>query len=593
MNITYNNKLLDKVFNSYLYLTIIATLTNVLGNIINGIIAGNFVGSIGLAAFGYCSPLIYAMIAITYIFSNGGSIKCANHFDNKEKVFQTFTVTTLVALIVGIIITIIFSITCGEIATILGATGATVIPAKMYILGIGIGTIPNILNLVLINHARIDGYPKVGLIAATIIVIFTIILDLIFVLFLKEGLFGLGFATSLAQFIAFIFLISHFLSKKSSFKFTKNFNLINELKEIVPTGIPSALNQVYNMVRTMITNGLGSIIGGLIFVGALSVQSSIYMLLCTVGVGIGTTTMALGGIFYGENDKSSLESLLKLSVKYATIIITIIAIILIIFAPSFVKLFSHDPSIFDTAIRGIRIFALSLPLSALSYIFMNFYNCTQKLKYSNYIGFGHSFFFLVVPAIIGTYLIGGDGIWISFVLSEIFTLMGLFLLVRREIGYTPKSIKDFVIVEKDNLPKEDVLSVSIDSEEKLLYLVSNLDELLGENNLSKKLKLKISLIIEEIGKNILKHSYESNENKNLDIRIKYKNTDEIIIYFQDNGVPFDLNNFKENKIDEQLNLSENNIQIGLNIVKNISGDTTYTRKVNLNNNKIILPIDKN
>ena len=156
-----------------------------------------------------------------------------------------------------------------------------------------------------------------------------------------------------------------------------------------------------------------------------------------------------------------------------------------------------------------------------------------------------------------------------------------------------KFIKPHRILALNRGENEDVLSVSIDSEEKLLYLVSNLDELLGENNLSKKLKLKISLIIEEIGKNILKHSYESNENKNLDIRIKYKNTDEIIIYFQDNGVPFDLNNFKENKIDKQLNLSENNIQIGLNIVKNISGDTTYTRKVNLNNNKIILPIDKN
>ncbi|MCQ2965077.1 MAG: hypothetical protein MJ203_05875 [archaeon] len=235
MNITHNNKLLDRVFNSYLYLTIITTLTNVLGIIINGIIVGNFVGSIGLAAFGFCSPLIYAIIAITYVFSNGGSIKCSNHFDDKEKVFQTFTVTTLIALIVGIIITIFFSLTCESIATILGAKGATLIPAKMYILGIAIGTIPNILNLVLINHARIDGYPKVGLIAATIITVFTIILDLLFVLVLKKGMFGLGFATSLAQFIAFIFLLSHFLSKKSSFKFTKKFNLITELKGITST----------------------------------------------------------------------------------------------------------------------------------------------------------------------------------------------------------------------------------------------------------------------------------------------------------------------------------------------------------------------
>lgn len=51
------------------------------------------------------------------------------------------------------------------------------------------------------------------------------------------------------------------------------------------------------MVRTMITNNLGAMVGGAIFVGALSVQSNVYMFLCSVGVGIGTTTMALGGIF--------------------------------------------------------------------------------------------------------------------------------------------------------------------------------------------------------------------------------------------------------------------------------------------------------
>ena len=152
-------------------------------------------------------------------------------------------------------------------------------------------------------------------------------------------------------------------------------------------------------------------------------------------------------------------------------------------------------------------------------------------------------------------------------------------------------IKPHRILALNRGENEDVLSVSIDSEEKLLYLSSNLDKLLGENNLTTELKLKISLIIEEIGKNILNYSYDSNKNKNLDIRIKYKNTDEIIIYFQDNGVPFDLNKFKENKINEQLNLSEDNVQIGLNIIKNLSDDRTYTRKVNLNNNKITLPIE--
>lgn len=107
----------------------------------------------------------------------------------------------------------------------------------------------------------------------------------------------------------------------------------------------------------------------------------------------------------GENDKHSLEELLKISFKYALAIISSIAVILIIFAPQFALLFGKNHQIVNVAIRGLRIFAFSLPLSALSYLFMNLYNATQKLSFANYIGFGHSFLFLVGSAVILAYLL--------------------------------------------------------------------------------------------------------------------------------------------------------------------------------------------
>ena len=188
---------------------------------------------------------------------------------------------------------------------------------------------------IFINYSRIDGYPSLGLYAGLLLFASNLILNLVFVMIFKTDIFGVGLATALSATIAVLFLLSHFISKKSTYKFQKNLEFKMELYQIVKSGLPNALNQIYNMLRTIITNNLGIMVGGLIFLSALSIQSNVYLLLCSVGVGIGSTTLALGGLFYGEKDKTQLEQLLVISIKYALVIISIIALILLTpFQPS-------------------------------------------------------------------------------------------------------------------------------------------------------------------------------------------------------------------------------------------------------------------
>lgn len=582
----YNNALLTSVFKSYLYMTIIATLASVLGFIINGIIIGNFIGNLGLVAFGITTPIIYGTLALAYIFSNGGSIVCSNNMNNQNRVNNNFTVTCITSLIIGIILTIILLMFPNNVASLLGASGESLKPTAEFMTGIFIGIIPIIFSMIFINYSRIDGYPKIGLNTAIIITISNLILDLILLLIFKWGIFGIGIGTSLSYYIGIIYAGKHFLSKKSSFKLTRNYNIKSELKEIIITGIPSALNQVYNMIRTFITNNLGLWVGGLIFMGALSIQSNIYLLLSGVGIGIGTTTMALGGIFYGEEDKKLLEELLKTSIKYAIMLISIITLILLIFAPFFVQIFGKNPEVYNTAIRGLRIFAISIPFSALCYIFLNFYNATKQLKLANYIGFAHSFLFLSLFAIILSHLIGGDGIWISFTIGEVLTLIGLLVIIKLITGKFPKSIKDMVLLKNEQFPQEEVIHTSINNEKSLLQLSNEIEELLKDSNLSTKTKNKIALSIEEIGKNILRFAYKKNQKKFLDIRIKYKNTEDIIIYFQDKGVPFDLIEYSKNEKDK-LNLDK----MGIKLIQDISKNIEYNYNINLNNTKIYIPIE--
>ena len=113
----------------------------------------------------------------------------------------------------------------------------------------------------------------------------------------------------------------------------------------------------------------------------------------------------------------------------------------------------------------------------------------------------------------------------------------------------------------------------------MLDLIETIDEKLTDNDLDNKTKLKIELILEEMGTSIFTHAYKSTKNKYLNIRILYKNTDEVIIYFQYNGVHFDIEEEHWNK--EEVH--------GIKIVKDFSDDINYNYNLKVNNNKIIIP----
>lgn len=580
MNLLGNdNKLLHSFFRKFLFGTVISALFTILVVILNGIVIGNFFGKIGLAAFGLAMPIIYANLAIGYIFSYGGSIVASNNMADKRRVNNNFSVVCIVATIVGLFLTVLLLIFSSSVAKILGASGESFYATVSLMNGLFLGILPLMFLYIFINYSRIDGYPSLGLYAGLMSFFLNLILDLVFVLVLKMDIFGIGLATTLSVVFTVLYLLTHFLSKKSSYKFTGDLEFKMELSQIIRSGLPNALNQVYNMVRTIITNNLGAMVGGLVFVGALSVQSNVYLLLCSVGVGIGSTTLALGGLFYGEKDKTQLVQLLEISIRYALVIIFIIAIILFIFAPYFVYMFGRNPEVYDVAVRGLRIFAWSLPFSALCFILMNFYNATQQLKIANYISFAHSFLFLSAFAIIFAFLIGGDGIWISFVLCEIVTLLSVPFAIKLETKKFPKSLADFVIIDEDRFPSEDTYSACVESEEELRAIVENIDEKLAGNDLDDKTKFKIKVILEEMGKTIFNHPYDSKRKKYLNIRILYQNTEKVIVYFQDNGVPFDIEKHYMNKNESD--------EIEINI--NFSNDMDYKYDIKLNNNEIVIP----
>ena len=92
-----NDKLVRKVFYSYLTMSILTMVVATAGMLVDGIVIGQMLGQKCVSAFGLTSPISLLVAVIAGIFSNGGSACCSAHIGrgDEEGVKRNFTVACL------------------------------------------------------------------------------------------------------------------------------------------------------------------------------------------------------------------------------------------------------------------------------------------------------------------------------------------------------------------------------------------------------------------------------------------------------------------------------------------------------------------
>jgi len=573
-----NDYLVKKSFNSFLVYSIITTLSASLGMIVDGLVISNFLGNDQMAAFGLSTPFLLIPTAIISIIGGGSSIivsHCIGKGD-KEKANAYFTLAIILSLLIGLIISISSPFIVNYVAIVLGAKGNLISYSSGYMLGILIGTIPWLISEVLYYFTQIDGAYKLTLFSTGIMTAVNVSLDLLFVLYFGLDIFSIGIATTISYLVGVLIILTHFFSKKTSFHLTK-FNDKNDIISIVQLGLPMALKSFYSTIRIYINNTLAIWVGGTLVMGALSIQANANLLFTAIPTGIGAANVLLGGIFYGEQDRNALKDTLKTSIKYGIIIMSVVMIIILLFAEPITMFFGSEEKTLRTVALSYRFLALSLPLSAISVCFLSYYNSIKKTYYANYIVFGHKLLFIVIFSLCLTPLIGQNGIWSCFLFGEITTLIGLLLLIRIKEGYFPKSLDDFLLLD-DEFEKDIIGNYSISIKNNINEAIGLSEEIskFGEKHGYDYINAnKVALCIEEMACNIIQHGFKDKKKHYIDIRI-ILTKDDLILRVRDNGIPF-------NPIEYMNHTKNPEDAIGIYMVQQISKKMDYRNTIGLNN----------
>ena len=437
------SKSVSKLLVQYSVPAIIASVATSLYNIIDSIFIGRGVGPMAIAGLAITFPLMNLVIAFCTLVAVGGATISSIFLGQKnisratDVVNNVFVLCLIHSFVFGGI-TLIF---LDEFLTFFGATPETLPYAKEFMQVILYGTPIAFVFIGLNNIMRATGYPARAMISALLSVGVNIILAPIFIFVLDWGIRGAAFATVCGQTAAFIWVMAHFLSKKSFIHFQRGNRWLTPMiiKRIYAIGLsPFLMNICACIVVVFINKALLDYGGadGNMAIGAYGILNRTTMFFVMIVFGVTQGMQPILGFNYGAKNFQRVRHTLSIGI-WLGVAITTTGWILTEFWPGIIaRLFTVDPTLIAISERGFRIYFIFYPLVGCQIVIQNYFQSVGRPKISIFLSLTRQLIFLLPFLMIFPKRFGIDGVWGAMSASDaiafLFAIVTLIITNRRQ-----------------------------------------------------------------------------------------------------------------------------------------------------------------
>lgn len=322
-------------------------------NFVDSIFIGRFIGADALAGVILAIPAQVIVSSVALMVGIGASSVISRKLgeDNFKHAEKILSVAFTLSIIFGTIFLFIFTIFGSKLLTLFSPGSSILSYAKTYLFTISFGFIFINISMLLNNVARSEGRAKVAMLTMVISSVLNIILDYVFILHLNMGTFGAALATVISQFVASIYLLLFFFTKKSTIHLKFSFTKIDmpAIKEIFVIGFPTFVRQVSFALQMIVFNKVLLIYGGAVALASLGIVNRIHMMIFMPIYGLVQGLMPISGFNYGAKKFARVTQVFWLAVKSSTIVATILFIIMYFFSTPIVSLFTTDTEVIKLA----------------------------------------------------------------------------------------------------------------------------------------------------------------------------------------------------------------------------------------------------
>lgn len=568
-----NYKLISSKFREFFFPTLFTSMTGNICMVVDSIIESNLIGAMALSAIQPVIPLSTTINLIYWMIGLGGSVLCSvakAEFDH-EKSGRIFSVSLLSLLLFGMLVAIFGTIFAPQVVSII-CSSPQVQPLVyqyyiVYLLGI-----PFLCYIMSLSYfIRTDGMVNLPFRALLVSNVVNIIFDLIFVGYFNMGISGAAWATIVGYLFGGTYISTYFFNPERTLNFArvKVKTFFNTLVNICKSGFSGASTQLYYTIKIFVVNTLITLYIGQSGLEAFNICYNSLFILYMFLIGTAQTMSPIVSVYYQEEDYRSVNFIMNRSLKIVLTSSLILSVLLIVYPEILTFLFHvEDPSDIPIVLNAVRIFAISFVGIAITFLYTFYSQAIQKNKLSNSISILEGLIFPVFFACVLSFFLGANGIWISFTVAEVLTILYLFVYSRYINRKTNGEYTGFFINKHNDDTKVFEYTISGNVED-AVELAGEVQSYLKGN----KSTAVVSMAIEEMLVNIIN---TNDKVDTIDVIVR-NNDDNILISIKDTGIDF-------NPVVENEDLAFDSISV----LNRIADKIDYSRVLGLNSTVITI-----
>ena len=415
--------------------SLISMLFSSLYMMADGIFVGKIIGSKALAAINLVFPIIMILFAVGDMIASGASVKIGIKLGekNEKEASEIFSVALLFIFILNIIFAIIGLIFAKDIIFILIKDKELANLAYKFAY-VFILFLPIIAPFFAIdNYLRICGKANMSMWINIGVSVLNIILDAIFIGYLKLGIEYAALASSLSMSIGTLILIYPFITKKVALKFTKPKIKIKEMLGIIYNGSSQFFSNISGSIMAIIMNSFLLHYGGAVGVAAYSIVMYIESLIVPMLFGMIDAVQPVFSYNYGAKNNKRIMTFFKITCTVALSISIVTMIIIFVFPDFLVRMFSSesDIAVIDMAKKALLLYAPSYLFTWFIMTVSGVLTGLEKATESIVLMSAESIILPLFSTLVLTQLIGVYGIFITPTISGAVSIVVSIILWRK------------------------------------------------------------------------------------------------------------------------------------------------------------------
>lgn len=366
----------------------LAQLINILYNIIDRMYIGRLPenATLSLTGLGLCLPIISIVIAFANLFGMGGAPLCSiargrGHLDEAESIMGN---SFCMLLLSGAVLTAIGLIFKRPLLYLFGASDATFPFADEYLTIYLCGSLFVMIGLGMNSFINSQGFGRTGMLTVLIGAILNILLDPLFIFVLNMGIRGAAIATVISQAASALWTFTFLTGKRTilSLRPSRLRLRADIVRQIIALGMSGFIMSVTNSAVQIVCNASLSHYGGDLYVGVMTIISSVREIVTMPVSGITNGAQPVIGFNYGASKYDRIKKAIAFMSAACIGYTALIWAALHLFPEFFIRIFSEEASLIEATVPSMQIYFFGFFFMSLQFSGQSTFTALGKAKHA-------------------------------------------------------------------------------------------------------------------------------------------------------------------------------------------------------------------